>query len=220
MGQRRAFRLARRAGRVEDDGRIAGIHRQGGHRFRRLDPVAERRVTGALAHHDVLQRRQRRPVDRLTAGLGRETGPGARVFEQERHLRLGQRRVNRNGDRAGPDDPQIAGDELGDVRQVHRDAVAPAHASRPERSRHPAGEAVELAVGQFPPLEEDGGTPRVMARPSRQSGARVHPRDPSNPGAAGKWCGSTRAHLTIAAPSRRRRPVIRTRARAARGELR
>ena len=56
--------------------------------------------------------------------------------------------VERRGGRAGGDDAEERRDDLGPVRQAHRDGVARPDAGRRERAGEPVGDRAQLAVGR------------------------------------------------------------------------
>ena len=163
--QRRAFRRAGRARRVEQHRDLVAVevHRArvaGGPR----QPLVERRVAlrVALAHHHVRQRPTLLARDVRQQVGDREEYAGPRVGENVLHLVRFEDGVDRYGDGADLQRAEVAHGEGRDVRKVERHAITALHAVSPQRIGQATGVRIQLAVRDGGALGEDG---RLVGEP-------------------------------------------------------
>ena len=74
---------------------------------------------------------------------------GSAVTEEEGHFGSREHDVERHHGTARLEDPEVGDQELRDVRQLQRDAVAGLYPGRGQGRREPVGRLVKLGVGQL-----------------------------------------------------------------------
>ena len=147
LADRHALGLARRAARVQEQrDRLGVAGRRRADRCRIAESQPRRGLTRDLELRDAerLAGRARRAL--LTAQ--EEHRPRPQVVEVGVELVCGVGLVERGGGRARGDDAEEGGDDLGPVRQAHRDRVARSGARRGEPTGEPVGRRAQLPVGR------------------------------------------------------------------------
>ena len=182
-----ALGAARRAGGVDDHGRVHGLPHD--HVETRHDDVqqpfeGERRpaVAGVADDVDPLQPGGFRALGRLS----QDTCPGNQdaspaVAEVEGHFGRLEQDVQRHHDAAGLEDAEIRDEELRDVGQLQRDRVAGLYPDSRQGSREPVRSPVQFPVGDLAFGEHRHGPVRRGVRGFAEDDSKVkaHGSSPS-----------------------------------------
>jgi hypothetical protein len=178
VGQLRALRRARGAGRVDDDRGVARVRLLHGRRLRldgaqRLEPMASLSLGNTRRVHHVDRRRAGvgRALHRLVGDPGPgDQRPGLGVAEAEGDLGRLQQNVQRHGNAARLEHAEVGDEELGNVGQLQPDGLPRAHAGRPQPDR--AGPSCSVTTTHPAPHEPSKPSHALPATPPSSARTR------------------------------------------------
>src|ERR1700733_9562455 len=141
--------------------RVDRIERQEGARRARDQNMTERRraPTHLLGEWQI--------VEALIPG-GNDIGDRLGIFAEMRDLAFALRGKGKDRQSANAEEGDRQRDEIGDVRQLHEDALAPANAETDQPRRQPIGAPVERAVAEALLSSNEGDPLAVHLRPGAQ----------------------------------------------------